>query len=139
MDFAFDHAQHDRAGHLRKDDAWRAVPAGDPAIRVVLLGWPPGFATIPHHHPHAPEVFEVVEGRLGFRLDEREEVEAGPGTLLLARCGQIHGLRVVGECPLVIAATVAPNLDWPDEVIELPQAWPDWQSNDSRASLGSGR
>ena len=43
---------------------------GDPAMRVVLIGWPPGFATIPHHHPYGPETFEVIEGTLGFRLDD---------------------------------------------------------------------
>lgn len=33
MDFAFDHAQHDRAAHLRKDNAWRE---GD--VRVMVVG-----------------------------------------------------------------------------------------------------
>jgi NAD+ diphosphatase len=38
VDFAFDHAQHDRAGHLRKGDAWRQVPAGDPDVKVLVIG-----------------------------------------------------------------------------------------------------
>lgn len=33
MDFAFDHAQHDRAAHLRKDDAWRS-----PDVLVLVIG-----------------------------------------------------------------------------------------------------
>lgn len=33
MDFAFDHAQHDRAAHLRKDDAWRS-----PDVQVLVIG-----------------------------------------------------------------------------------------------------
>lgn len=33
MDFAFDHAQHDRAAHLRKDDAWRS-----PEVQVLVIG-----------------------------------------------------------------------------------------------------
>lgn len=33
MDFAFDHAQHDRAAHLRKDDVWRS-----PDVRVLVIG-----------------------------------------------------------------------------------------------------
>lgn len=33
MDFAFDRTQHDRAAHLRKDDAWRA-----PGVRVLVIG-----------------------------------------------------------------------------------------------------
>ena len=38
MDFAFDHAQHDRAAHLRKDDAWRDGPDGGSAVRVLVVG-----------------------------------------------------------------------------------------------------
>lgn len=33
MDYAFDRTQHDRAAHLRKDDAWRA-----PGVRVLVIG-----------------------------------------------------------------------------------------------------
>lgn len=33
MDYAFDRTQHDRAGHLRKDDAWRV-----PGVRVLVIG-----------------------------------------------------------------------------------------------------
>ena len=87
-----------------------------------------GFATVPHLHPHAVELFEVLSGRLGFRLDGEPEQVAGPGTLLLARIGQTHGLRVIGDQPLVIAATVAPNQDVPDEAVDQPTLWPDWPS-----------
>jgi NAD+ diphosphatase len=33
VDFAFDHAQHDRAAHLRKDDAWRSAD-----VKVLVVG-----------------------------------------------------------------------------------------------------
>ncbi|MFI5426172.1 NAD(+) diphosphatase [Aeromicrobium sp. UC242_57] len=33
MDFAFEHAQHDRAAHLRKNDAWRG-----PDVQVLVIG-----------------------------------------------------------------------------------------------------
>ena len=33
MDYAFDRSQHDRAAHLRKDDAWRV-----PGARVLVIG-----------------------------------------------------------------------------------------------------
>jgi NAD+ diphosphatase len=35
VDYAFDIARHDRAAHLRKDDAWRT---GDQDIRVMVIG-----------------------------------------------------------------------------------------------------
>lgn len=33
MDFAFEHAQHDRAAHLRKDDLWRTAD-----VKVLVIG-----------------------------------------------------------------------------------------------------
>ncbi|MET0931253.1 MAG: NAD(+) diphosphatase [Aeromicrobium sp.] len=38
MNFAFDHSQHDRAAHLRKDDAWRHLEPGAPAVKVLVIG-----------------------------------------------------------------------------------------------------
>jgi NAD+ diphosphatase len=38
VDFAFARTQHDRAAHLRADDAWRRVPEGEPAVRVMVIG-----------------------------------------------------------------------------------------------------
>ena len=38
MDYAFDRTQHDRAAHLRKDDAWREVEPEDQGIRVMVIG-----------------------------------------------------------------------------------------------------
>ncbi|MET0467104.1 MAG: NAD(+) diphosphatase [Aeromicrobium sp.] len=38
MDFAFDHAQHDRAAHLRKGNAWRDLDQGAPAVKVLVIG-----------------------------------------------------------------------------------------------------
>jgi quercetin dioxygenase-like cupin family protein len=102
---------------------------GDPVIRMVLLGFPPGFATVPHLHPHAVELFEVLAGRLGFRLDHEPERVVAPGTLLLARVGQTHGLRVIGDETLVIAATVGPNQDLADEAVDQPTLWPDWHAD----------
>jgi quercetin dioxygenase-like cupin family protein len=105
---------------------WRISLVGDPGVRAVLLGWPPGFSTIPHHHPGASELFAVQAGRLGFRLADHPEVELTPGTFLVARPGELHGLRVLGDEPAVLLAVVAPNEDRPDEAPEDPDAWPDW-------------
>jgi len=39
VDFAFDHAQHDRAAHLRKDDLWRVSDGGGSAdVKVLVIG-----------------------------------------------------------------------------------------------------
>lgn len=105
---------------------WRLSLVGDDGVRAVLLGWPPGYRTIPHQHPGASELFVVQSGRLGYRLAEAPEIEVGPGAFLVARPGQHHGLRVVGDEPLVLLAIVGPNEDRPDEAIEDAGVWPDW-------------
>lgn len=105
---------------------WRIALAGDPGVRAVLLGWPPGFRTIPHRHPGASELFAVQAGRIGFRLDDLAEIELLPGSFLVARPGELHGLRVLGDDPAVLLAIVGPNEDRPDEQVEDPDAWPDW-------------
>lgn len=38
MDYAFDQAQHDRAAHLRKDDAWRQVGTAGREVKVLVIG-----------------------------------------------------------------------------------------------------
>jgi quercetin dioxygenase-like cupin family protein len=105
---------------------WRLSLVGDDGVRAVLLGWPPGFRTIPHRHPRASELFAVQSGRLGFRLADAPEVAAGPASFLVARPGELHGLRVIGDEPLVLLAIVGPNEDQPDEAVDVPHAWPDW-------------
>jgi quercetin dioxygenase-like cupin family protein len=106
---------------------WRLALVGDPGVRAVLLGFPPGFRTIPHHHPRASELFLVRSGRLGFRLADHPEIELVQGGFLVARPGELHGLRTLGDEPVVLVAAVAPNEDAPDEAVDVPDAWPDWR------------
>ena len=98
---------------------WRVGLTGTPGLRVVLLGWPPGFATVPHRHPRADEIFLVVEGRARFAIGDEPERSVGPGELAFARRGERHAIRVPGDGPgLVLLAAVAPNEDLPDETVE---------------------
>lgn len=119
-------ADLDELARAQGSGPWRVALVGDDGARAVLLGWPPGFRTIPHRHPGASEIFAVQAGRLGFRLADHAEVELGPGSFLVARPGELHGLRVLGDVPAVLLAIVAPNEDRPDEAIDDPDAWPDW-------------
>jgi mannose-6-phosphate isomerase-like protein (cupin superfamily) len=99
---------------------WRERLVADEGTRWVLLSWVPGTVSTPHRHPHASEVFFVLEGRLGARIGDAAEVEAGPGALLLAPRDTIHALRVVGDRRLLFIASVAPNEDLEDETVEEP-------------------
>lgn len=98
---------------------WRAALVGTRGLRVLLLRWLPGFTTVPHHHPHAEEIFLVLQGRALFSISDEPERDVGPGQLMLAERGRWHTIRVPfdGE-PLVLLAAVAPNEDAPDETIE---------------------
>jgi quercetin dioxygenase-like cupin family protein len=98
---------------------WRRCLVGTPGLRVVLLGWPPGFSSVRHVHPAAEEIFSIVSGRALFTIGDEPEREVGPGSFLLAERGVRHLIRVPddGE-PLLLLAAVAPNEDWAQETIE---------------------
>ena len=97
---------------------WRAVLVGTGGMRLVLLRWPPGYATVPHVHPAAEEIFLVLAGRAVFTIGETPEREVGPGMLVFAARGIRHAIRVPTGEPLTLLASVAPNVDVPDETIE---------------------
>jgi quercetin dioxygenase-like cupin family protein len=98
---------------------WRRALVGTQGLRVTYHGFPPGFSTVPHRHPHAEEIFTVLSGRALFTIGDAPEREVGPGELVLAMRGVRHLIRVAeGAGPMVMLAAVAPNEDRPDETIE---------------------
>ena len=97
---------------------WRAMLVGTGGLRVVLLRWPPGHATVPHVHPGAEEIFVVLEGRAVFSIDGDPDREVGPGTFLFAPRGVVHAIRVPDGWTLTLLASVAPNEDRPEETVE---------------------
>jgi quercetin dioxygenase-like cupin family protein len=126
-------ASIDTVVEVHGEAPWRQPLLANDDVRVALICWPPGFRTIPHQHPHATETFQVVSGHLGFRLDDRPELALGAGDIAIAHRGQVHGLWVSGDSPLVFIASVSPNQDRPDEQIDVPDRWPDWQPGDASA------
>ncbi|MEA2025265.1 MAG: cupin domain-containing protein [Chloroflexota bacterium] len=119
---ALDHAFMDLERLADELDAppSRLCLVGTSGLRVILLHWPPGFATVPHLHPGAEEIFRVIRGRAAFTIGDEPEREVGPGELVIARRGVRHAIRVPEGGSLVLLAAVAPNEDRPDEQIELP-------------------
>ena len=97
---------------------WRAVLVGTDSMRVVLLHWPAGYSTVPHHHPGADEIFLVISGRACFTISDRPEREVGPGELMLAKRGELHTIRVPDGAPLMLLAAVSPNEAGPRETVE---------------------
>lgn len=97
---------------------WRVCFVATAGLRVVLLHWPPGYRTVPHLHPHAEEVFQVLRGKALFTIGDSPQREVGPGEFVLAARGVRHAIEVPEDGPLHLLATVAPNEDRPDEEVE---------------------
>jgi quercetin dioxygenase-like cupin family protein len=97
---------------------WRLALVGTPGLRLTYHGFPPGFSTVPHRHPHAEEIFKVLSGRALFTIGDEPEREVRSGELVLAMRGVRHRIRVGPEGPMIMLAAVAPNEDRPDETIE---------------------
>jgi len=90
------------------------------SLRIVQLGFEPGFATIPHYHPGAGEFFHVLWGSGRFIIGE-DDLTAVPGDLLYAPPGVIHQITA-GTDGLRFLAGVSPNEDRADEEIQVPDA-----------------
>lgn len=101
----------------------RAMLVGSPRLRVVLLRWPPGHATIRHRHPGAEEIFLVLEGVARFLVGDQPARAVGPGTLVRAAPDEPHAIEVPDDGPgVVLLAAVAPNRAAPDETIEVGES-----------------
>lgn len=96
MDFAFEHAQHDRAAHLRKDDAWR-----EPGVLVLVIGG-----------EHVPTV-----GGSGLRWISMDQAPEGEWIFLGTRGDTRYAAVMVDRVPpefepaslRLIGPTVAPE------------------------------
>jgi NAD+ diphosphatase len=83
VDFAFDHAHHDRAGHLRKDDAWRDGPGGGRDVKVLVIGG-----------EHVP-----TTGGTGLRWITMDEAPEGEWIFLGIKDGVRHAAVMVDRVP----------------------------------------
>ena len=97
----------------------------DGELLAFELGLRPGGAVpIPHVHPIQTERFEVIEGRMRFRVGLRT-VEAGPGDVVEVEPGVIHGFANAGDEDARVQVEVRPALAMEEmfaEVIEMAEA-----------------
>jgi quercetin dioxygenase-like cupin family protein len=89
------------------------------------LGLRPGGAVpIPHVHPIQTERFEVVEGRMRFRVGLRRRF-AGPGDVVEVAPGVVHGFANAGDVEARVRVEVRPALAMEEmlaEVVAMAQA-----------------
>jgi mannose-6-phosphate isomerase-like protein (cupin superfamily) len=105
-----------RSGDVSENPATRErvialeAPAENPERRLTSeLHLVPGAAVmLEHMHPRIEETFEVIEGRLGWKLDGKTG-EAGPGETLEIPAGSWHDWWHVGEEPTICRVTVTPG------------------------------
>lgn len=97
-----------------------ATTAGE--LFAFELGLRPGGAVpIPHVHPIQTERFEVIAGRMRFRVGLRT-VEAGPGDVVEVEPGVVHGFANAGDEEARVQVEVRPALAMGEmfaEVIEM--------------------
>jgi quercetin dioxygenase-like cupin family protein len=81
------------------------------SVLVEVIVRPHGFVAAAHVHPFQTERFEVLEGRLGLRVDGKE-LEAGPGEVALIPPGTPHRFWNAGEDDARFQAEVRPALQF---------------------------
>src|SRR5919202_827224 len=74
-------------------------------LELTLDGHVPGM----HVHPEQEERFEVLEGRMRFRLGLRR-IEAGPGDVVTVPAGAAHKFVNAGDTPVRARVEVRPAL-----------------------------
>ena len=83
---------------------------GDLGVCIIFVDAPPGRGPGLHKHPYE-EVFIVQEGRGSFTVGD-EELEAGPGDILIVPAGEPHAFVNSGDGPLrQIDIHVSPHFD----------------------------
>jgi quercetin dioxygenase-like cupin family protein len=82
---------------------------GGEAVEVETIVRPGGFVAAAHVHPFQTERFEVLEGQLGLRVGDREQV-AGPGEVATVQRGTPHRFWNAGEGEARFLLEVRPAL-----------------------------
>jgi quercetin dioxygenase-like cupin family protein len=81
------------------------------AVLVETIVRPGGFVAAAHVHPYQTERFEVMEGRLGLRIGDRELV-AGPGDVATVEPGTPHRFWNEGAGEARFLCEVRPALEF---------------------------
>ncbi len=81
------------------------------SVLVEAIVRPHGFVAAAHVHPYQSERFEILEGRLGFRIDGKEH-EAGPGEVAMVPPGTPHRFWNAGDQDARFQCEIRPALQF---------------------------
>ncbi len=89
-------------------------------LSLAEITHPLGTASDEDYHGEAEEVYYVLEGQAGVRIDGQTRI-IGPSDVVVIVPGQRHKVRPEGERALVLLATCAPAYS-PEDVIFSQEA-----------------
>jgi len=93
---------------FRAEKMGKATLFESPRILVGLNCFEPGQEHALHAHEGMDKVYQVLEGRGLFLLEDRD-LPMEPGVMLVAPDGVPHGIRNTGDRRLVVLAILAPG------------------------------
>ena len=97
--------------------------AESPDVLTMVTTWTrPGHRAAEHVHPRMEERFEVLDGRAAFRIDG-VEIEASPGTVVVAPPGRRHLAWNPTDAPVRLRIEMRPALRWRSNP---PRCLPRW-------------
>jgi quercetin dioxygenase-like cupin family protein len=81
-----------------------------PEIRNRIMQVQPGETTSGHTHDLGHETFIVLDGEAEFTIDG-QSAALKPGQLCVARAGQWHTVRCIGDKPMTMYLSVTPHIE----------------------------
>ena len=84
-----------------------AADTGGEYVAVEVRDEPDGFVAATHVHPYQTEVFEILEGEVGFKAGGKTIV-AGPGETVVVELGTAHRFWNKGDVRARIGYEVRP-------------------------------
>ena len=79
-------------------------------IRARVMRFEPHQLSAGHTHDVGHEMFLVLAGQAEFTIDGESSV-LGPGQACVARAGQWHEVRAVGDGPMTLYLSVTPHIE----------------------------
>src|SRR6266851_4344385 len=81
-----------------------------PEIRARIMRFDPHQLSAGHTHDLGHEMFLVLDGQAEFTIDGDTAV-LGPGQACVARAGQWHEIRALGDGPMTLYLSVTPHVE----------------------------